>query len=72
VRWLCKEQLFVCHTGDDFEEDDARWESLVRHYEGRGYRLVDEGLWVEEETCPLRALSASGTRSAPTASSASA
>jgi hypothetical protein len=57
VRWLCKEQRFVCHTGDDFEGDDARWDDLVRHYEGRGYRLVDEGLWVEEETCPLRAIS---------------
>jgi hypothetical protein len=57
VRWLCKEQRFVCHTGDDFEGDDTRWESLVRHYQRQGYGLQDEGVWVEEETCPLRAVS---------------
>src|SRR5436305_5255972 len=48
VCWLHKEQRFVCHTGDDFEEDDDAWEALVRHYQGRGYRLAEDGAWAEE------------------------
>ena len=56
VCWLHKEQRFVCHTGDDFEQDDAAWEALVRHYRERGYRLAEDGVRVEEAPPPLRAV----------------
>jgi uncharacterized membrane protein YjjB (DUF3815 family) len=35
----------------------SRWESLVRHYEGRGYCLAEEGVWVEEGPPHRRAAS---------------
>ncbi len=54
VRWLHRDRKFLCHVGDDYEEDDSAWEHVVRDYERRGFRLQEEGFWVEAGTGGLR------------------